>query len=91
MSKRIILTGDVQGVFCRQYCSQYGRLLKIRGSATNQNDGSVRVLLDTDDADILKLYIYNVVNNPKGFRFFGKIDRVELFDYKGEIIGDYMF
>jgi acylphosphatase len=91
MSKRIILRGRVQGVCCRQYCSQYGRHLRIRGAASNLSDGSVRVLLDTDNADAAKEYIASLINNPRGFSFYGSIDDVELHEYSGPIRGDYTF
>ncbi|MBN1533673.1 MAG: acylphosphatase [Spirochaetes bacterium] len=91
MSKKIILRGMVQGVCCRQYCSQYGRHLSIRGAASNCSDGSVRVLLDTDNADSAKQYIASLINNPRGFSFYGSINDVELYEYSGPIHGDYLF
>ncbi len=53
MGKKLILEGKVQGVFCRAYCSQYARKHRVRGSASNERDGTVKVLLDTDDANLV--------------------------------------
>ncbi len=90
MAKELILTGRVQGVFCRNYCSQYGRTLGIRGSATNLRDGNVRVLLDCDD-ELVNDYIRAIKQNTLGIRFYGHIDDVRVSDYSGSIKGDYTF
>jgi len=91
MPRKLILSGIVQGVCCRQYCSSYGKKLRIRGAASNLSDGSVRVLLDTDDNDIVKEYIHSLVNNPGRLSFWGRIDDVRVYEYDGRIRGDYNF
>ncbi len=91
MAKKLILHGAVQGVFCRAYCSQYARKLKIRGTASNMPDGTVRVVLDTDDASLINTYISELQRNPSGFTFYGSIDSVDILDHKGPIYGDYQF
>ncbi len=91
MPKRLILTGLVQGVFCRKYCSQYGKKLKIRGAASNLRDGTVEVILETDDDDLARFYARCLMKNPDGFMFYGRIDNIRMNAYSGPIHGDYNF
>lgn len=89
--KELILRGSVQGVFCRHYCRENAKRLGIRGSATNLMDGSVRVLIDCDDDNILKQYIKSLRENPYNIRFYGSIRDIQVNDYSGHITGDYTF
>jgi acylphosphatase len=91
MAKKLMLRGRVQGVFCRAYCGQYARERHIHGTASNLSDGSVRVLLNTDDKDLVKQYISDITTNPKGFTFYGRIVSVDVSDYSGSLSGDYQF
>ncbi|OHD63755.1 MAG: hypothetical protein A2176_14555 [Spirochaetes bacterium RBG_13_51_14] len=91
MAKKLILRGVVHGVFCRAYCSQYARKLRIRGSASNISDGSVRVLLNTDDRELVDRFVSEIKNNPDGYTFYGRIETIDVYDYAGIISGDYQF
>lgn len=91
MAMKIVLSGMVQGVFCRDYCAQYARKLQIRGSATNVPDGSVQVLLDTDNMDLINEFVHCIKTNPYSYRFYGKIDEVQLSEYSGPLYGDCTF
>lgn len=91
MAKKLILHGRVQGVCCRAYCSQYARKLGIRGAASNRADGTVRVLLDTDDSGLVNRYIDEIKLNPDGFSFYGRIQSIEVSDFTGIVSGDYRF
>lgn len=91
MAKKLILHGRVQGVFCRAYCSQYARERHIRGAASNLSDGTVKVLLNTDDDGLVRQYISDLTANPKGFTFYGRIVSVDVSDYSGSVSGDYQF
>lgn len=91
MPKELILTGRVQGVFCRKYCADNAKKLKIRGSATNLHDGSVRVIIDTDDSKKISDFINALKSNPFGINFYGRIDNISTSDYSGPIRGDYIF
>lgn len=91
MSKKLILTGRVQSVGCRQYCSSYAKDLGIRGSATNKSDGSVSVLLDTDSEELVSAFKNALLSNPNGYLFFGNIRDIKTEDYHGQITGDYVF
>ena len=91
MAKKLILQGRVQGVFCRAYCSQYARERRIRGTASNLSDGSVRVLLNTDDMELVTQFISDIKNNPRGFTFYGRIESVDVSEYSGSLTGEYQF
>jgi acylphosphatase len=91
VAKKLILHGKVQGVFCRAYCSQYARQLRIRGTASNLHDGTVKVLLNTDDMGLVNQFISDIRNNPSRFTFYGRIETVDVNDYSGPMTGDYQF
>ena len=91
MPKELLLYGSVQGVFCRYYCSQNAKRLGIRGSATNLPNGTVQVLLDTNDDEITKEFVKAIRENTFGYRFYGHISRVLINNYNGTIKGDYIF
>lgn len=91
MARKLILHGRVQGVFCRAYCAHYARKRRISGSASNLPDGTVRVLLDVDEDDLVARYIADLRNNPEGFGFYGRIESVEVAEYRGAISGEYRF
>ncbi|MDY6970605.1 MAG: acylphosphatase [Spirochaetota bacterium] len=90
MAKELILSGRVQGVFCRNYCSKIGIKLGIKGSATNLSDGTVQVLLLCDDK-MVKTYVKTLKENTFNLRFYGQIKNVEIHNYSGSIKGDYTF
>ena len=91
MAKELILSGRVQGVFCRNYCSRIGRKLNIRGTASNLMDGTVQVLLESDDDEKVNDYIKALIQNTFNINFFGRIDNVKVNSYSGAIRGDYVF
>jgi len=91
MAKKIILKGIVQGVGCRGYTARYARIFGLKGSATNLNNGTVRLLIDCDDDKIISAYVSALIQNPKGIMFYGKITDFEVNDYDGKITGDYVF
>lgn len=91
MPKKLILSGLVQGVACRYYCSQYGKRLRIRGSVSNLSDGTVKVLLNTSNMSDIDRYIDAIRDNPLGVHFYGRIDSIDMYDYAGPLRGDYLF
>ena len=91
MPSRLILSGRVQGVFCRGYCSKYGKLLGISGAVSNLPDGTVQVLLDTVETVALENYIIMLKTNPRKITFYGRIDFIATEKYYGSIMGDYFF
>jgi acylphosphatase len=91
MAKQLILDGVVQGVFCRSYCKQYARMMKIKGTATNLPGGTVRVVLGTDDESLVREYVTQLRTNPRGYTFYGTISSISVSDYSGPVTGDYIF
>lgn len=91
MAKQLILSGIVQGVFCRKYCSENAGRLGLKGSASNLSNGTVRVIIDSDEEDRIERYISALKANPFGFTFYGRIDDVRVSDYSGPVRGDYIF
>ena len=91
MAKELILSGRVQGVFCRDYCSRNARRLGLKGVASNLRDGNVQVILDSADKLLIDRYIKSLKENPHNYRFFGKIEDIKVNDYQGNINGDYIF
>lgn len=91
MAKKLILHGRVQGVCCRAYCSQYAQKLRVHGAVSNCSDGTVRVILNTDDSEMVNRYIDDIRMNPDGFSFYGRIQSIDVSDFAGIISGDYRF
>ena len=91
MPIELILSGKVQGVACRHYCSRYGRMVGLRGSASNLYNGTVRVLLDTDDEESARAYMRALLENPRQMAFYGFIERIDVRPCDGPITGDYVF
>ena len=91
MGKKILLKGKVQRVGCRGYCSRYARLYGLSGSATNLKDGTVRLIIDSDDEKIVGRYINALLSNPDGHLFYGRITDIDVSDYSGKVYGDYLF
>lgn len=91
MIKKVILKGRVQGVGCRGYCAKYARRFLINGSASNQSDGSVKLILNINSESSFQSYITALISNPDGYMFYGNIDDISIEDYIGKIEGDYNF
>ncbi|HNX24412.1 MAG TPA: acylphosphatase [Spirochaetota bacterium] len=91
MIKKVILKGRVQGVGCRGYCAKYARKFHINGSASNQYDGSVKLLLNVNDEIVFKRFITSLITNTEGYMFWGSIDDISIDDYSGKTGGDYNF
>ena len=47
--KRVLITGDVQGVFFRDTCRRVAIDAGVNGEATNLSDGRVEVILEGDE------------------------------------------
>jgi acylphosphatase len=91
MAKELILTGKVQNVFCRRYCTEIAKKIGLKGSASNLNNGNVRVIIDSNDNEKINSFIQALKQNPFGFTFYGSIDNVIVSEYTGSIKGDYVF
>lgn len=91
MIKQITLYGRVQGVGCRGFCASCARKLSLRGAVSNMRDGSVKIIIEAEDIETIRLYIDYLLTNPDGFYFHGRIERYTMEDYQGPIKGDYRF
>jgi acylphosphatase len=63
----------------------------LSGAATNLYDGTVEVLLDTDDGIAIERYISALESNPRRVQFYGMIESIDSVDYTGAVRGDYRF
>jgi len=50
--RRVLVEGDVQGVFFRDECRQQANGAGVAGSARNRSDGRVEVVLEGDEAAV---------------------------------------
>lgn len=91
MAFQLILSGNVQGVYCRAYCKNNAVKLNLKGSASNLFDGTVKVVLDTVDRRLIDEFIRCLKENPYHFNFYGQIDNIKVEDYEGAVTGDYNF
>lgn len=50
--RRVLVEGDVQGVFFRDECRKQAEGAGVAGSARNRSDGRVEVVLEGDEAAV---------------------------------------
>ncbi|MCD2422280.1 acylphosphatase [Niabella pedocola] len=74
-TKKIIVTGAVQGVFFRKTAKQQADIMGILGSAQNQSDGSV-LIYAYGDAEPLQRFIDWCRQGPAG----AKVENVTVTD-----------
>ena len=53
--RRVLVEGDVQGVFFRDECRKQAQSGGVAGSARNRSDGRVEVVLEGDEAAVDKM------------------------------------
>jgi acylphosphatase len=53
--RRVLVEGDVQGVFFRDECRKHAESAGVAGSARNRSDGRVEVVLEGDEAAVKRL------------------------------------
>ena len=53
--RRVLVEGDVQGVFFRDECRKQAESAGLAGSARNRSDGRVEVVLEGDEAAVDRL------------------------------------
>ncbi len=91
MPRRLILSGDVQGVNCRYLCSRYAKHFGLKGSASNLRDGTVEVLLASEDDALVERYSKALRENPLDVHFYGHISGIRVHEFNGPLSGDYNF
>jgi acylphosphatase len=89
MPFEVILSGHVQGVGCRWYCSRVGQIFKLHGTATNLDDGTVQILLETEDTDLAEAYASVLKENRFDLSFWGKIESAEVSRITSFSAGEY--
>ena len=53
--RRVLVEGDVQGVFFRDECRKQAQSAGLAGSARNRSDGRVEVVLEGDEAAVERM------------------------------------
>lgn len=89
MPWEVIFAGRVQGVGCRYYCAHVGRRLGISGAASNCDDGTVQVILDTEEKDAAYSYAQTAAGNTLNLNFYGRIDSCDVRKTDLPVTGDY--
>lgn len=87
---RLILSGTVQGVGCRYYCSAVARRMGIAGVASNRRDGTVEVILECAE-DRAAEYGEALRRNRYGVSFYGVITGISIMETDAPLEGDYRF
>ena len=67
MKRRVVLKvfGVVQGVFYRDFISQHVSGLNLVGFAENQNDGTVKIVVEGEEDDLRRI-IELAMQGPRG-------------------------
>lgn len=52
MRRKVLVEGDVQGVFFRDECKRQAQRLGVAGSARNLSDGRVEVVIEGDESAV---------------------------------------
>jgi acylphosphatase len=91
MPYEVILSGRVQGVGCRWYCSHVAQKMGLRGAATNLDDGTVSVLLATEDERTAYECMVALRDNTFRLSFYGRITAADLSKNDLTVEGDYVW
>ena len=89
MPYEVILSGRVQGVGCRWYCSHVAQKMGLSGAATNLDDGTVQVILSTDDERAAHECMIALRDNTLHLHFYGNISGAEMRRTPQAADGDY--
>ncbi len=89
MPFQLILEGKVQGVGCRYYCAKTARAMKLNGSASNISDGTVKIVIHTEDHEKASLYAEALRLDKFKYGFYGRFTNIKIEKCSGEIDGDY--
>ena len=89
MPYEVILSGRVQGVGCRWYCSHVAQKMGLAGAATNLDDGTVQVILATDDERAAYECMIALRDNTFRLHFYGHISDARIRRTEQTVDGDY--
>jgi acylphosphatase len=73
--KRVIIHGQVQGVFFRAHTQKVAISLNIKGWVTNRYDGTVEAVFEGDSAKVEQMVNWCHVGSPSSH-----VEEVETFD-----------
>jgi acylphosphatase len=69
---RVLVSGDVQGVFYRSECASRARAVGLAGSVRNLRDGRVEAVFEGDEQDVQTLVDWCRLGSP-----MARVDEVE--------------
>ena len=85
------LTGNVQGVGCRYYCSKVAKQMRLHGACTNMADGSVNVIIATDSENLAQNYANALRINKYHFTFYGHFSSITYYASDQNVTGQYLW
>ena len=85
MRKRVIVHGNVQGVFFRDSTRRLAAQHGVAGWVRNNPDGSVEAVFEGDPSDVEQLIRF-ARKGPRG----AQVERVDIFDEGPEGLNDFV-
>ena len=84
MRKRVVVRGNVQGVFFRETTRRLAQQHDVAGWVRNNRDGTVEAVFEGDEEDVERLVRF-VREGPRG----AHVERVETFEEEPESLSDF--
>jgi acylphosphatase len=85
MRKRVVVHGNVQGVFFRDSTRRLAAQHGVAGWVRNNPDGSVEAVFEGDSSDVEQLIRF-ARKGPRG----AQVERVDVFDEGAEGLNDFV-
>jgi acylphosphatase len=85
MRKRVVVHGNVQGVFFRDSTRRLAAQHGVAGWVRNNPDGSVEAVFEGDPSDVEQLVRF-AQKGPRG----AQVERVDVFDEGAEGLNDFV-
>jgi acylphosphatase len=85
MRKRVVVHGNVQGVFFRDSTRRLAAQHGVAGWVRNNPDGTVEAVFEGDASDVEKLVRF-ARKGPRG----AQVERVDVFDEGAEGLNDFV-
>ena len=84
MRKRVVVRGDVQGVFFRETTRRHAQQHGVAGWVRNNRDGTVEAVFEGDEENVERLVRF-VREGPRG----AYVERVETFEEEPESLSGF--
>ena len=84
MRKRVVVRGNVQGVFFRETTRRLAQQHDVAGWVRNNRDGTVEAVFEGDEDDVERLVRF-VREGPRG----AHVERVETFEEEPESLSGF--